>query len=73
MGITDSLKIARFLRYSSNTIYNYRAKIKNKSSISREEFEKNDYGNRLFQQIRKVALPMHRANGFISEKTIKIY
>jgi hypothetical protein len=40
LGITDSSKIAQFLRYSSNTIYNYRAKIKNKSSIPREEFEK---------------------------------
>jgi hypothetical protein len=40
LGITDSSKIARFLRYSSNTIYNYRAKIKNKSAVPRENFEK---------------------------------
>jgi DNA-binding CsgD family transcriptional regulator len=40
LGITDSSKIAKFLRYSSNTIYNYRAKIKSKASIPREEFEK---------------------------------
>jgi Mg2+ and Co2+ transporter CorA len=40
LGITDSSKIAKFLRYSNNTIYNYRAKIKNKSAIPREDFEK---------------------------------
>jgi hypothetical protein len=39
LGIADSSKIAKFLRYSSNTIYNYRAKIKNKSAIPREDFE----------------------------------
>ncbi|GAB6012711.1 DUF6377 domain-containing protein [Viscerimonas tarda] len=41
LGITDSSKIAQFLRYSSNTIYNYRAKIKSKSAIPREDFEKS--------------------------------
>ncbi|MDR0829518.1 MAG: DUF6377 domain-containing protein [Prevotellaceae bacterium] len=40
LGITDSSKIAKFLRYSSNTIYNYRAKIKTKASVPREDFEK---------------------------------
>lgn len=39
LGIDDSSKIANFLGYSVNTIYNYRAKIKNKSKISREDFE----------------------------------
>lgn len=39
LGIDDSTKIANFLGYSVNTIYNYRAKIKNKSKISREDFE----------------------------------
>lgn len=39
LGIKDSSKIARLLRYSVNTIYNYRVKIKNKSSVPREEFE----------------------------------
>jgi hypothetical protein len=39
LGITDSSKIAKLLRYSVNTIYNYRVKIKNKAAVTREEFE----------------------------------
>ena len=39
LGITDSSQIAEFLHYSVNTIYNYRAKVKNKARISREDFE----------------------------------
>lgn len=39
LGITDSSQIAEFLHYSVNTIYNYRAKVKNKGRISREDFE----------------------------------
>ncbi|MCU4163727.1 DUF6377 domain-containing protein [Carboxylicivirga caseinilyticus] len=39
LGIKDSSKIAHLLRYSVNTIYNYRVKIKNKAAVPREEFE----------------------------------
>lgn len=39
LGINDSAKIAKLLRYSVNTIYNYRAKVKNKVNESRDEFE----------------------------------
>lgn len=39
LGITDSSAIARLLRYSVNTIYNYRVKIKNKAAVDREKFE----------------------------------
>lgn len=39
LGIEDSSQIAEFLRYSVNTIYNYRAKVKNKAAGSRDEFE----------------------------------
>lgn len=39
LGIEDSSQIAEFLRYSVNTIYNYRAKVKNKACISRDDFE----------------------------------
>lgn len=39
LGIDDSSKIASFLGYSVNTIYNYRAKVKNKTKVPREEFE----------------------------------
>jgi phosphopantetheine adenylyltransferase len=39
LGIKDSARIAQLLRYSVNTIYNYRAKIKNKAKGDREEFE----------------------------------
>ncbi|WP_405608249.1 DUF6377 domain-containing protein [Polaribacter sp. Asnod1-A03] len=38
LGITNSSKIAKILRYSVNTIYNYRVKIKN-SAINRIEFD----------------------------------
>lgn len=39
LGISDSSKIASFLRYSVQTIYNYRTKVKNKALGSRDEFE----------------------------------
>ena len=39
LGITDSSKIAEFLHYSVNTIYNYRANIKNLALVDRAEFE----------------------------------
>jgi hypothetical protein len=38
LGITNSAKIAKILRYSVNTIYNYRVKIKN-SALNRDEFD----------------------------------
>ena len=38
LGITDSAKIASFLRYSITTIYTYRSKLKNKS-LYRDDFE----------------------------------
>ena len=40
LGIFDSTKIAEFLKYSVNTIYTYRNKIKNKA-IDRANFEEN--------------------------------
>lgn len=40
LGIDDSSKIAEFLHYSVNTIYNYRAKIKNGAAGDRNNFEK---------------------------------
>lgn len=39
LGISDSSRIASLLHYSANTIYNYRAKIKNKAKGSRDAFE----------------------------------
>ena len=39
LGIEDSSKIAEFLHYSVNTIYNYRARIKNGALNNREQFE----------------------------------
>ena len=38
LGITDSSKIAGFLHYSPQTVYNYKLKIKNKLTISKEKF-----------------------------------
>ena len=40
LGIEDSSKIAEFLHYSVNTIYNYRARLKNGALGNRETFEK---------------------------------
>ena len=40
LGIEDSSKIAEFLHYSVNTIYNYRARIKNGALGNREGFER---------------------------------
>jgi len=39
LGIEDSSRIAEFLHYSVNTIYNYRAKIKNGALNDRDTFE----------------------------------
>ena len=39
LGIEDSSRIAEFLHYSVNTIYNYRAKIKNGALGDRDNFE----------------------------------
>ena len=38
LGINDSNNIAHFLNYSLATIYNYRSRITNKSTFSKEEF-----------------------------------
>ena len=40
MGISDTEKIARILDYSVNTIYTYKTKVKSKSTLPNEEFEK---------------------------------
>lgn len=39
LGITDSVKIAQFLRYSVATIYNYRTKVRNKAAGDRDLLE----------------------------------
>ena len=39
LGITDSVKIAQFLRYSVTTIYNYRTKFRNKAAGDRDLLE----------------------------------
>lgn len=41
LGITQSSHIASLLRYSVNTIYNYRAQVKNAAVSDRENFEDN--------------------------------
>ena len=45
LGFENSAQIAQLLRYSPNTIYNYRAKIKNLARGNRDEFE---------DQVRKI-------------------
>ena len=39
LGITDSGKIANFLRCSTSTVYNYRTRMRNKAAVDRDEFE----------------------------------
>ena len=51
LGITDSNKIASFLRYSLRTVYNYRTKVRNKSAVTRGDFE--DY-------VKKIGLKSKR-------------
>ena len=48
LGIDDSSKIAEFLHYSVNTIYNYRARIKNGAAGNRESFER---------QVKEIGMP----------------
>ena len=48
LGIEDSSKIAEFLHYSVNTIYNYRARIKSGAVCNREHFE---------QRMKEIGLP----------------
>lgn len=38
LGISDSSKIASFLHYSPQTVYNYKLKVRNKLAVSKEEF-----------------------------------
>ena len=38
LGINDSTKIASFLHYSPQTVYNYRMKVRNRSDLPKEEF-----------------------------------
>lgn len=40
LGINDSIKIASFLHYSPQTIYNYRLKVRNKSKMPKEDLYK---------------------------------
>ena len=40
LGITDSVRIASFLRCSLSTVYNYRTRMRNRAAASREDFEK---------------------------------
>ena len=41
LGINDSTKIAEFLHYSTQTVYNYRQKTRNKALMPKEDFIKN--------------------------------
>ncbi|WP_245832381.1 DUF6377 domain-containing protein [Massilibacteroides vaginae] len=45
LGISDSAKIADFLHYSTQTVYNYRLKVRNKSRLPKDEF--SDAVNRI--------------------------
>lgn len=38
LGITDNGKIAKFLHYSPQTVYNYKLKVRNKLAISKDQF-----------------------------------
>lgn len=47
LGITESSKIANFLHYSPQTVYNYNLKVRNKLAVSKEDFSE------IIQQIGK--------------------
>ena len=47
LGIDESSRIAEFLRYSPNSIYAYRNRVKNKAAGNRDEFE---------QQVKEIGL-----------------
>ena len=38
LGINDSTKIASFLHYSPQTVYNYRMKVRNRSNLPKDQF-----------------------------------
>lgn len=38
LGINDSTKIASFLHYSPQTVYNYRQKVRNRAAVPKEKF-----------------------------------
>ena len=40
LGVTDSVKIAHFLRCSLSTVYNYKTKLRNAAIDSRDDLEK---------------------------------
>ena len=40
LGVTESAQIARFLKKSPSTIYNYRVKLRNAAACDRDDFEK---------------------------------
>lgn len=54
LGISDSDRIAKFLRYSLTTIYNYRTKVRNKAKGDR---------NRLEAEIMKIGRDVNRNTG----------
>ena len=54
LGISDSDRIAKFLRYSLTTIYNYRTKVRNKAKSDR---------NRLEAEIMKIGRDVNRNTG----------
>ena len=39
LGVSDTAEIAKFLNYSTATIYNYRSRVRNTSIYNKEEFE----------------------------------
>lgn len=50
LGISDSTRIAVLLRYSVQTIYNYRLKMKKRSRFERDDFEKRLMGIGAYQR-----------------------
>jgi DNA-binding CsgD family transcriptional regulator len=40
LGVTESERIAQFLNYSSNTVNTYKTRIKNKSVVNNDDFER---------------------------------
>ena len=71
LGIVDSSKIAEFLRYSVNTIYAYRNKMKNRA-IDRDSFEKNVMKIGIIDWCNRLYLLIFHENYIIANQAYKI-
>ena len=68
LGISDSVKIAGFLRRSVSTVYNYRVKMRNAALAGRDTFEKQGHEHRTPFMTCYYSLPDHRKQLSVKKK-----